>query len=192
MEKMEPLDVALLVVDVFDKNGVLYFTGGSLASSIHGFARATRDVDIIADLKDDHIKPVYDELKSAFYIDDEAIKDAVRRQTSFNIIHLKSMFKIDVFILKQDRFSSEEFKRRKKITVLQSTNRMLFVATPEDTIISKLAWFRKGGESSDTQWRDILGVLKVQSNILDKAYLQYWAKELNLQELLAKALGEQY
>jgi len=100
------------------------------------------------------------------------------------------MFKIDVYIIRQDAFSKEEFKSRKRIVVNLSPEKTAYVATPEDTILSKLEWFRMGGEVSDRQWNDVLGILKVQRGRLDMDYLQRWAGELNLVDLFKRSLEE--
>lgn len=186
----EPIGVILLVVEAMERFNIPYLIGGSLASSIHGIARATRDVDIIADIREKDVESFSDELKERFYVDVEMIKEAIIRQTSFNLIHLESMFKVDVYILKQDVFSKEEFKRRKRIVVIPSPERTTYVATPEDTILSKLDWFRMGGEISDRQWSDVLGILKVQKDRLDMNYLQYWAQELKLTDLLKRSIED--
>jgi len=186
----DPIRVMLLVVESMEKLGIPYLIGGSLASSIHGIARATRDADIIADIQEKHAEVLADGLKDRFYVDSEVIKEAIRHRSFFNFIHLDSMFKIDVYILKQDAFSKEEFKRRKRIVVNLSPEKTAYVATPEDTILSKLEWFRMGGEISDRQWNDVLGILKVQRGRLDMDYLQRWARELNLADLFKRSLEE--
>jgi hypothetical protein len=68
--------------------------------------------------------------------------------------------------------------------------RAAYFATAEDLVLSKLEWFRLGGESSDRQWGDVLGVLRVQGTALDRAYLRRWAKELDLTDLLERALKD--
>jgi len=186
----DPIQVMLLVVESMEKLGIPYLIGGSLASSIHGIARATRDAGIIADIQEKHAEVLADGLKDRFYVDTEMIKEAIRHRSFFNFIHLDSMFKIDVYILRQDAFSKEEFKRRKRIVVNLSPEKTAYVATPEDTILSKLEWFRMGGEVSDRQWNDVLGILKVQRGRLDMDYLQRWAGELNLADLFKRSLEE--
>lgn len=186
----DPILVILLVTDSMEKFGIPYLIGGSLASSIHGIARATRDVDIIADMTERDIEAFSGELKDRFYIDSEMIREAIKYHSSFNLIHLESMFKVDVYILKQDAFSTEEFKRRRKLVISPFPEKTAYVATPEDTILSKLEWFRMGGGVSDRQWNDVLGILKVQRGRLDIGYLQDWACELNLADLLKRSLEE--
>lgn len=183
----DPIQVILLVVACMGKLNIPYLISGSLASSIYGIARATRDVDIVADMKEKDIKNFKENLKDEFYVDEEMIKEAIQHRSSFNIIHLESMFKIDVFILKLDTFSIEEFKRRKKVVINLSPEKTAYIATPEDTILSKLEWFRQGGGISDTQWGDVAGILKVQKSHLDIEYLQHWAHKLHLIDLLKKS-----
>lgn len=186
----DPIEVALLVVEAMNTLEIPYLIAGSLASSIHGIARATRDVDIVADIQERHAKALTRALSKDFYADCKMIKDAIKHQSFFNVIHLFSMFKIDIYVLSQERFSIEEFKRRQEVVLIPSPKKTAFVATPEDIILSKLVWFRMGGEVSDTQLRDVLGVMKVQRCRLDMEYLNYWAGQLNVSDLLKRSLKE--
>ena len=186
----EPLEVTLLVVDTFEKIGIPYLIGGSMASALHGTARSTLDTDLVADLKTEQIQPLVEMLQKDFYIEEEMIRDAIQRQGSFNLIHLATMFKVDVFIVKQRRFDSMQFQRRRFQVVANDPERKAYVTTAEDIILAKLEWYYLGGEVSDRQWHDILGVLKVQAGRLDLDYLHKWADELNVAGLLQKALKE--
>lgn len=186
----DPIQVTLLVTEALEKVGVPYLIGGSLASSVHGFARATRDADIVADLSYDHIQPFVNLLGHAFYADPDMIQDAIRAGSSFNVIHLDSMFKIDVFILKPTPFLKEEFKRRQREVVISQSGQTAYVATPEDIILNKLEWYKMGGEVADRQWSDVLGIIKVQAERLDMNYLRRWAEELGLSELLVRSLKD--
>ncbi len=190
MTEDNPIQVILTITGIFERMGILYLIGGSLASSIHGEARATRDVDIVAAIETKNIKGLVNSLKDKYYVDDEMIREAVKRKSSFNIIHFESQFKVDVYVLKQEAFSLEEFKRRRKIALDQNSESAAFFATAEDTILSKLVWFKKGGEISDRQWNDIAGVVKVQQNRLDKKYLKHWAQILDVAELWERILRE--
>ncbi len=86
------------MTEALDSLGVRYAIGGSLASALHGVARATMDADLIADLQLQHVHPLVQKLAGAFYIDEAAVREAVSSRRSFNAIHLATMFKVDVFI----------------------------------------------------------------------------------------------
>jgi len=94
----EQIAVTLLVIDALEKLGVRYLIGGSLASAIYGVPRATMDADLVADLRVEHAEALARALADAFYVDAEMIRDAVRQQRSFNVIHLETAFKVDVFV----------------------------------------------------------------------------------------------
>ena len=178
---LEPL------VEALEELGVPYHIGGSVASSLYGLPRLTIDVDIIADLRLEHIRPLVIRLQTNYYIDEDMIRDAIRRRSSFNVIHLDTMLKVDVYIPKSRSFDQEELRRVQQEVLLEGT-RPFNVASPEGTILNKLEWYRMGGEVSDRQWNDILGVLKVQGTHLDMAYLQRWAANLKVTDLLERAL----
>jgi hypothetical protein len=178
---LEPL------VEALEELRVPYHIGGSVASSLYGLPRLTIDVDVIADLRLEHIRPLVIRLQTNYYIDEDMIRDAIRRRSSFNVIHLDTMLKVDVYIPKSRSFDQEELRRVQQEVLLEGT-RPFNVASPEGTILNKLEWYRMGGEVSDRQWNDILGVLKVQGTHLDMAYLQRWAANLKVTDLLERAL----
>lgn len=187
---VEPLGVTLLVIEAFERLHIPYLIGGSLASALHGTARSTLDADLVAEIQFEQVNPLVELLQKDFYIDDEMIMDAIQQQTSFNIIHLPTAFKVDVFIPKTRSFDRMQFQRRRLEVVANKPERKAYVATAEDIVLAKLEWFRMGGEVSDRQWRDILGVIKVQEGRLDMDYLQKWAVELGVVDLLQRALKE--
>jgi hypothetical protein len=178
------------VVSAFEALGIQYLVGGSVASSVFGEPRQTIDADLLARLLGRHAGPLVENLSGEFYADLPAILNAIQTQGSFNLIHLETAAKVDVFVRWRDPFAQSQFARRQRKSVGQSPPLQLFFASPEDTVLAKLDWFRKGGEVSDRQWRDLLGVLKVQAQALDCAYLKHWAAELALTELLEQALLE--
>jgi len=186
----EPVEVTLKVTKVFEQLGVPYLIGGSLASTLYGLVRSTQDSDIVAEMRSDHIQQFVSGLKADFYIDQESITEAIRHHSSFNIIHRETMFKVDVFIPKPRPFLQSQLARaRRQMFSLEAEISARF-ASPEDTILSKLEWYRLGGEVSDRQWRDILGVLKTQTGELDLEYLRKWAKELKVSDLLEQSIQE--
>ncbi len=188
----EPVEVTLIVTGVFEKLGVPYLIGGSLASTLYGMIRTTQDADIVADMRMEHLEPFVSALQDDFYLDDEMITASIQRQSSFNIIHRETFFKVDVFIPRPRPFLQSQLARAQRQFFNFETVSPVSAkfASPEDTILSKLEWFRLGGEVSDRQWRDILGILKTRGDELDVDYLQQWADELKVRNLLERAMQE--
>ncbi|HLF27245.1 MAG TPA: hypothetical protein VJG32_12990 [Anaerolineae bacterium] len=186
----EPIAVTLQVVTLLDRLGVPYAIGGSLASSIYGAARMTMDADLIAEVRSEHVAALVQGLSSDFYVDADTIRDAITHKRSFSVVHLASMFKVDVFIPKLRQFDRAQLERRVKQVVATDPERTVYVATAEDTILAKLEWYRLGNEVSERQWRDVLGILQVQAERLDLDYLHRSAEALQVADLLNKALSE--
>lgn len=185
----EPVAVTLLVANALEKLGVPYFIGGSLATAVHGVARATLDADIIADMKPDQVDHFVRALGNAFYADAEVVRDAVHLQTSFNVIHLRTMFKVDVFVRSRAPFDQAQFRRRMVAELAEEPGHSAYVASPEDNILAKLLWYQAGGEVSDRQWRDVVTVIGVYDERLDLPYLRQWADRLGIANLLERAIG---
>ncbi len=191
MKKMEIYAALEPVAKAFDELGICYYIGGSVASSVYGMPRATQDVDLITDLKPQHANPLVAKLASAYYIDKEMILSAIDKRACFNLIHLDTMIKIDIFIAKDDAYQKKAFQRRREDTLdEENTSLKFYLLSPEDVILAKLKWFRAGGCVSEQQWRDIQGILKVQEQSLDRKYLLGWAEQLTLDELLKKSFQE--
>jgi hypothetical protein len=185
----EPLEVALRVIRVLEGLGVNAWIGGSLASSIYGIPRATQDADLIADLPLELVQPLVERLGEAFYADAERMASGIERRASFNVIHLPTMFKVDIFIAGDDAWSERIIERRQRVQIDQQGTQVL-VTSPEDIVLHKLVWYREGGHVSDRQWQDALGVLQVQGERLDRAYLQEMAGDLGISTLLEELLQE--
>jgi len=180
--------VMLLVTQAFERMGIPYAVGGSIASSLHGMMRSTVDIDILAEMGIDQVEPFVRALSKEFYMDREKIHDAMNDHASFNLIHYATSYKVDVFIAKQRNFDRKQLERRKRISVSNDPQESVYLASAEDVILAKLEWFRKGGEVSERHWRDVLGVLKVQAGALDLDYLHQMAAELKVTNLLERAL----
>jgi len=186
----EALNVMMLVVNVFDRLHIPYFIGGSMASALHGVARSTLDADMVAEIHLAQAGALVKALGNDFYADEEMIRDAIIHHGSFNLIHLSTMFKVDIFIRKERPFDRVQFQRRVEQLFTTYPEQKAFMTTAEDIVLAKLEWYRLGNEVSDRQWRDILGVLKVQAGRLDLDYLHKWSIELNVADLLQRALKE--
>jgi hypothetical protein len=186
----EPISVTLLVTQVLEKLSIPYLIGGSFASTIYGMIRTTQDVDIVAEMQLNHLQPFTTALQGDFYLDEEMIMISIQNKSSFNIIHRLTMFKVDIFIPQGSPFQQSELNRAEKQIIIKEPEVSAYFASPEDTILAKLEWFRKGGEVSERQWRDVLGILKVREGTLDLIYLRKWAAELYVDDLLEKALIE--
>ena len=190
MSLAEPFKITHQVVTLLDRLDIPYLVGGSLASSFHGIPRATQDIDIVAAIQMENIPALVQAFQKDFYIDEPMIQQAIANQSSFNIIHLDTMFKVDIFIHKDEPFSLIEMDRRKQCLIPDEPNHALYIASAEDTILQKLKWFRLGQETSDRQWRDIIGVIRVQNDQLDLNYLRKWGTQLQVSDLLKKAFLE--
>src|SRR5215210_2982195 len=185
-----PLSVLSQLTATLDHAGIRYVLVGSFASSIHGIYRATADIDLLADIKTEHVSPLFEALRNSFYIDEQAIREAVAQRRSFNAIHFDSVFKVDFFVPKNDDFAPAQLNRRELKRISPGGDETVYVATAEDTVLAKLQWYRAGNETSNTQWSDVVGILKISKGKLDTNYLRDWAEKLGLTDLLQKALAD--
>ena len=179
------------VVEALTQLGVSYRVGGSVASSALGVPRSTLDADLVCDLPESQIDDFVGRVQAEYYADADMIRDAVRKRSSFNLVHLATMMKIDVFIKRGDAFSRESFARvvRKPLDD-DASARAFDLTTAEDIILRKLEWYELGGRVSERQWKDAVGVLAVQRGALDDEYLDRWARDLGLEGLLDRARKE--
>ncbi len=186
----DTLKAALAAASILDEMGVRWFLGGSLASSVHGIPRATFDADIMADLRPQHVKPFLKRLGDAWYANEGAIMQALQARSTFNLIHLATAMKVDVFLPKLRRFDGGEFARSRKMLVAEGSDVEASVCCAEDIVIAKLEWYRLGGEDSQRQWSDVLGVLRLNDGKLDLDLLRTSAEEIGVADLLQKAIEE--
>jgi len=183
IEALEP------VAKVFQAMEIKFYIGGSVASSFHGASRSTMDVDLVADFRAKDVDHFVSQLQSEYYVSKAAINDAIARLSCFNLIHLPSSFKVDVFVLKGRPFDISSMNRAVDGKIDLTSDSEFPIASPEDTILSKLEWYRLGNEISERQWEDVVRVMKVVGDQADHDYMMRHADDLNVADLLQKLLG---
>ncbi|MFB2938526.1 hypothetical protein ACE1B6_25030 [Aerosakkonemataceae cyanobacterium BLCC-F154] len=187
----DPIWLAHQLATIFNSLNIPYYVGGSVASSLQGEVRFTQDLDLVINIQPTQIDPLIKAMTGQFYISEVAVDEAIRgRTSSFNIIHLTTTEKADLFVMRDDEFSRSQMSRRQLHIPDNDVNKSFYICSPEDTVLQKLLWFRMTARESQKQWRDILGVLKLQGENLDFGYLNQWAEKLQLIDLLAQALQE--
>ncbi len=187
-ELPEALRVALRVIDALEAMGVRYHVGGSYASSIHGVPRQTQDIDLVVELTPQSATTVVRTLAVEFYADESSAREAAIEHGCFNLIHRDTAVKVDIFVRGESAFDLEEFRRHRGELMQLDPERRVMVKSAEDTLLRKLQWYRLGGEVSDRQWSDVLGIVRTQGERLDREYLIRWAANLQVGDLLEKVL----
>lgn len=175
---------------ILDRLEIPFLVGGSVASGSYGLPRQTNDIDILADFRNTDVDALCELLAGEFYVSLQTVREAIRNSRAFNVIHLNGAFKFDLFPAADEFARSELVRRRLMTSTLPGLESLEFpLASAEDTVLAKLRWFRRGGETSEHQWHDILGVLNVQAGRLDLPYLRLWAARLEIADLLDRALS---
>jgi len=173
------------LIDLLEAAGINYAICGSLSSSLHGQPRATNDADIIIAPTQDQLAKFLKSLEFGYYVSAEAASEAMRQRSMFNVIDSELGWKADLMFQKDNPYHLAEFNRRMKAHVMGID---LWILSPEDVILSKLDWAKSS--ESNLQYRDVLGVIKLQWDKLDWEYLRKWAKELGVEETLEKVVEE--
>ena len=185
---IDPIETALLIAGHLDAMRIQYTIGGSLASSFAGEPRATVDIDIVVALEERHVEALVAALSAEFYVEVDALRRAIRTRSSANLIHQATQLKVDLFVAGGTPLDAGQIARRQQVEL--GDGRRLYVHPPEDILLQKLRWYRRGGEVSDRQWRDIAAIVRVQGGRLDRQYLRQGAETLGVSDLLDRALAE--
>lgn len=185
---IDPIETALVVVRHLEALDIPHTIGGSIASSFAGEPRSTVDIDIVVALEEQHVEPLAAALSAEFYVDADALRRAIRTQSSANLIHQATQLKVDLFVAGGTPLDTRQLARRLPVDL--GDGRRLYIHPPEDILLQKLRWYRRGGEISDRQWRDVLAIVRVQGARLDRAYLREGAGILDVADLLERAMRE--
>ena len=169
------------VVTRLEKANIEYMMTGSMALAFYSTPRMTRDIDIILQISYADVGKIVALFKEDFYIDENSVRQAVRDQSMFNIIHNESVLKVDFIIRKDEEYRIEEFLRKKKIDIEGSP---VSIVSPEDLILSKLVWAKSS--QSSLQLRDVKQMM-LNIRKIDDEYLEKWSKMLGVEELLKSA-----
>lgn len=177
---MELPDLLKKMVDVFDALGIPYLVTGAVASMAWGEPRLTNDIDIVAEIELQHISAFVAAFPAdEYYISEDMIREAIERHGQFNIIHPASGLKVDVIIRQKTPFDNSRFGRLRRVRPADTYQAKF--AAPEDVIIKKMEFYREGG--SEKHLRDIVGILKISRESVDRGYISEWAQRLGLIEV---------
>lgn len=174
---------------VLEELGIAYAVGGSLASGAWGEPRSTHDVDLIAAIADSDVRALIERLSGRFYVDPEAVLAGLRSGRAFNLVDLELHQKLDVFPARDVLLDRAQIERAVRCE-LEEGGRTFPITSPELVVLRKLDWFRKGDGISERQWRDVLAVLRIQGDRLDRALMDDLAARSDLTDLLQRARGE--
>ena len=158
---------------------------GSVAGSIYGFPRSAQDVDILADFHKDHLAFLFEHLAHSYIFDPQIITLPQQHFTSFRLLHISRLIKIDVFL--PSTVFEREILERAQAQMLLEEKAPALIASAEDITLLNLLQYQAQGKNADDRWNDILGILKVQAPTIDLAYLDRQAKKMNIEGLLSQA-----
>ena len=142
---------------------------------------------MVVDLRARHVKALWDALRRDYYADADEMHAAVKEATSFNAVHFASAIKVDFFIAGDDPFEAERLAHRQRVEMPAG---VLYIDTAEHTLLRKLEWYRRGGDVSERQWRDVQAIARIQGDRLDRDRLHRWAGRLGVTDLLERVLTE--
>lgn len=173
---MNEIDVVRDISRKFEQAGIPYMLTGSMAMNYYAQPRMTRDIDVVIALAPDDVAAVIELFGPEYYVSPASIREALAYESMFNLIHQASVIKVDCIVRKSSAYRQQEFERRQPITIQSFST---FIVSKEDLILSKLFWAKDS--HSEMQLRDVRNLLSTGS---DAAYLDQWASELGVADLL--------
>jgi hypothetical protein len=181
-----PLELVGQVAAILDELEILYALGGSMASSLIGEPRSTVDVDIAIKVQDEAAAALLDRANAEFYVPMDAARAAIHTHSSFNLVDTAHGLKVDLFVLGEGLLDRMQIERRVSVAIPSLAAR-IWVTSSEDQVLRKLDWYRSTGNESERQWRDVVGILRIHGNVMDRSYLDETARQLDLEALLGDA-----
>jgi nucleotidyltransferase AbiEii toxin of type IV toxin-antitoxin system len=179
----EQLDVLKLVVQRLQRADIAYMISGSIALNYYAQPRLTRDIDIVIALRLEDAERVTNLFAEDFYVDADAVRNAIIQLGTFNIIHYDHVVKVDCIVRKDTPYRQEEFARRIAVEIEGVT---MWLVTAEDLLLSKLVWATES--HSEMQLQDVRSLLRSVAD-LDWMYIERWANTLTVGELLREVRG---
>ena len=185
---MDQTELLRYALGVLDRLSIPHMIVGSFASAVYGEPRFTHDIDIVVDLSDRVVSDVVQAFPApSFYVSESATREAIRTNTQFNVLHPESGNKIDFMLPRSDEWGRTQLERRRHLLLLP--DQMGFVASPEDVILGKLWYFAESG--SEKHLRDILSMLYIQSEGIDRSFLESWVRKLGYDEIWRAILSRE-
>lgn len=183
---MQDWRIVALILQVLQDNQIPYAVVGGYSAIYWGRPRFTQDADVLVDLNTTQVNLLVEALGQEFIVPREAILDAIRLRSEFNLIHQAEVFKTDIWLVANTPYDRQVLERR-QLGYLGENK--VYYQSPEDTILSKLRWCKQSG-GSERQFGDALGVYEIQEYTLDQSYLDHWARVLDVTDLLEKIRAE--
>lgn len=174
-----------LLAGALHQLGIRFYVVGGIASSTHGQTRFTEDVDLVMELRPDQVLPLKAVLGPDFEVDEVTLLEAATHNRSDNLFYLPDFTRFDVYLPAPSAFVRSQLERRQILELAEGVD--IPIATAEDTLLAKLLWYRRGEEHSQKQWQDVLGIIRLRGAELDRSYLDVWAANLDVTDLLARA-----
>jgi hypothetical protein len=182
---VNPLRLARSIGDLFDELDIRWVLGGSQASSLIAEPRHTYDIDLVAELEPWHVDAVVARCSASFFIQREAVADAISQRRSFNMLSRESSWKVDVFVSADTHLDRRQMDRRE---LFRAEEISLWIPSPMDQILRKLWWYRLGHEVSQQQWRDIVALVRIHGPTIDPDHLAQDAIVAGVHDLVDRAV----